>query len=105
MHEVPHLSGLLIDFQDGSQGWISYQATTLQLKRISVEVLRGEPGRVTAGLLEVMHRLHASQDAIVENIPDDDRWAGFKRVGYFEVFRRIEMVRDPDRQQNEGNTE
>ncbi len=95
LHEVPHLSGLLIEFRDGSRGWISYQATTLQLKRISVEVLRGEPERVTAGLLEVMHRLHASQDAIVENIPDDECWAGFKRAGYFEVFRRIEMVRDP----------
>ncbi len=40
-----------------------------------------------------MHRLHAAQDAIIENIPDDERWAGYRQVGYFEVFRRIEMVR------------
>lgn len=94
LHEAPHLSGILIEFQDGSQGWVSYQATTLQLKRISVEVIRGEPGRTTADLLEFMHRLHAAQDAVVENIPDDEQWAGFRQVGYFEVFRRIEMMRD-----------
>lgn len=94
LHESPHLSGLLVEFQDGSQGWVSYQVTTLQLKRISVEVIRGEPARTTANLLDLMHHLHASQDAIIENIPDDDRWSGCQQAGYFEVFRRIEMVRD-----------
>lgn len=94
LHELPHLSGILIEFQDGSQGWVTYQATTLQLKRISVEVILGEPARTTADLLNFMHRLHSSQDAIVENIPDDECWVGFQRAGYFEVFRRIEMVRD-----------
>lgn len=94
LHELSHLSGILIEFRDGSQGWVTYQATTLQLKRISVEVIRGDPARTTADLLEFMHRLHASQDAVIENIPDDGQWAGFQRAGYFEVFRRIEMVRD-----------
>lgn len=94
LHEVPNLSGIMIEFQDGSQGWVTYQATTLQLKRISVEVVRGDSTRVTADLLEFLHRLHGSQDAIIENIPDDRRWLGFQQAGYFEVFRRIEMVRD-----------
>jgi ribosomal protein S18 acetylase RimI-like enzyme len=94
LHEIPHLSGILVDFQNGAQGWVSYQATTMQLKRISVEVIRGEPARTTADLLEIMHRLHAAQDAVIENIPDDERWAGFQHAGYFEVYRRIEMVRE-----------
>lgn len=93
LHQTSHLSGLLVEFQDGSQGWVSYQATTLQLKRISVQVMRGAPATVTALLLEVLHRFHAAQDAVVENIPDDERWQGFLRAGYFETFRRIEMVR------------
>lgn len=95
MHESPHLSGMMIEFHDGSRGWISYQVTTLQLKRISVEIMRGEPAKTTARLLEIMHHLHAAQDAVIENIPDDERWAGYQQAGYFEVFRRIEMVRDP----------
>jgi GNAT superfamily N-acetyltransferase len=93
LHESPYLAGILVEFQDGSQGWVSYQATTIQLKRISVEIIRGEPAQVTAGLLELMHRLHAAQDAVVENVPDDACWPGFQRAGYFEVFRRIEMNR------------
>lgn len=90
--EMPHLSGIWIEFNDGSQGWVTYLATTFQLRRISVEVVRGDPTRTTANLLEFMHRLHASQDAIVENIPEDARWQGYLQAGYFEVFRRIEMV-------------
>jgi ribosomal protein S18 acetylase RimI-like enzyme len=94
LHELPHLSGLWVEFLNGSQGWISFQATTLQLKRICVEVQRGDPVKTTADLLGCMHRLHSSQDAIAENIPDDARWGGFEQAGYFEVFRRIEMVRE-----------
>lgn len=93
-YELPHLSGIWVEFQDGSRGWITYQATTLQLKHINVEVIRGDPARTTANLLEFMHRLHASQDAVVENIPEDEYWVGFQQAGYFEVFRRIEMVRE-----------
>src|SRR5690606_5326290 len=81
LHESPHLSGMLVEFQDGSQGWISYQVTTLQLKRISVEITRGEPAKTTANLLEIMHQLHAAQDAVIENIPDDERWAGYQQAG------------------------
>jgi ribosomal protein S18 acetylase RimI-like enzyme len=94
VHEVPHLSGIRVEFQNGTEGWVSYQATTLQLKRISVEVLHGDSTQVTADLLGIMHRLHGTQDAIVENIPDDDEWQGFIKAGYFEVFRRIEMALD-----------
>ncbi len=93
LHQLPHLSGLLVEFHDGSRGWVTYLATTLELKRISVEVSYGPPDVVTACLLELLHRHHAAQDAVVENIPDDERWRGFQRAGYFEVFRRIEMVR------------
>ena len=83
----------MVEFHDGSRGWVTYLATTLELKRISVEVTHGAPVVVTACLLELLHRLHAAQDAVVENVPDDERWRGFRRAGYFEVFRRIEMVR------------
>ena len=95
-HESPHLSGLLVEFQDGTQGWVSCQVTALQLKRICVEVIRGEPATPTANLLDMLHHLHASQDAVIENIPDDERWEGYRRAGYFEAFRRIEMVRSSE---------
>lgn len=96
-HVMPHLSGIFVEFSDGAQGWVSYQATTLQLRRICFEAIRGEPARTTTGLMELLHRLHSSQDAVIENIPDDESWSGLKQAGYFEVFRRIEMVRESNR--------
>ena len=103
LHQTTHLTGILVEFQDGSQGWVSYQATTMQLKRINVTVTHGAPSHVTANLLDIMHRLHTAQDAIVENIPDDERWRGFRQAGYFEVFRRIEMVRPAEAAAPGGN--
>jgi ribosomal protein S18 acetylase RimI-like enzyme len=90
----PSLAGFVVEFQNGSQGWVSYQATNLQLKRITATVLRGDTARVTADLLAIMHHLHASQDAVIENIPDDEQWLGYQQAGYFEVFRRLEFVRE-----------
>ncbi len=90
---APWLSGMLIEFQDGSQGWISYQATNLQLKQIALEVIQGSVTQVTANLLAAMHHLHASQDAVIENIPDDEQWKGYQQAGYFDVFRRLEFAR------------
>jgi ribosomal protein S18 acetylase RimI-like enzyme len=88
---VRNLSALMVELADGSQGWVTYQATFLQLTRIVVGVLKGEPTAVTAAVLHTLHRHHQQQDAIVENIPDDAVWQGFRQTGYFEVFRRIEM--------------
>ena len=93
LHEAPRLSGIAIEFQEGSQGWVTFQVTAHQLKRINVEVTRGEPTETTAKLLQFLHRLHSSQDAIVENVPEDEQWIGFQRAGYFETFRRIEMAK------------
>lgn len=88
-----NISALLVELEDGSQGWVSYQATFLQLKHIIVEVLSGDPVNVTAAVLHTLHQHHMQQDAIVENIPDDASWQGFQKAGYFEAFRRIEMMR------------
>lgn len=88
-----NISALLIELDDGSQGWVSYQATFLQIKRIVVEVISGDPVVVTAAALQTLHQHHMQQDAVVENIPDDARWLGYQKAGYFETFRRIEMVR------------
>lgn len=86
-----NLSALMVELADGGQGWVTYQATFLQLTRIVVGVMKGEPTAVTAAVLHTLHRHHQQQDAIVENIPDDAIWQGFRQAGYFEVFRRIEM--------------
>lgn len=91
---VPNLTLIEIQLKDGSVGWVSYHASLLRLTRIIVDVLVGDPVEVTTAVLHTLHRLHPTQDALAENIPaDDPKWPGFQKMGYFETFRRIEMVK------------
>jgi GNAT superfamily N-acetyltransferase len=94
MQNVHNLSGLLIETSDGGRGWVTYHAGLLQLTRIIVEVVEGNPADVTATVLHVLHQRHKRQDAIAENVPDDEQWPGYERAGYFDSFRRIEMVKE-----------
>jgi GNAT superfamily N-acetyltransferase len=94
MQNVRNLSALLVETKDGGRGWVTYHAGLLQLTRIIVEVTAGDPIAVTATVLNVMHQRHKRQDAIAENVPDDEQWPGFELAGYFDSFRRIEMVKN-----------
>jgi ribosomal protein S18 acetylase RimI-like enzyme len=91
---VPNLTLIEIQLKDGSVGWVAYHASLLRLTRIVVGVLVGDPMEVTTAVLHTLHRLHPTQDALAENIPaDDPKWPGFQKMGYFETFRRVEMVK------------
>jgi ribosomal protein S18 acetylase RimI-like enzyme len=94
LQNVRNLSALLVEMNNGGRGWVVYHASLLQLTHIVVGVSVGDPAQVAATVLHVLHQRHKRQDAVAENIPEDDaRWVGFERVGYFDSFRRIEMVR------------
>ncbi len=95
MQHVPNLSAFLVDLSDGGKGWVSYNASMFQLTRICVGVLEGDVPKVTAAALLTLHRYNPVQDAIMENLPlTDPKWLGFQALGYFESFRRIEMLRN-----------
>jgi ribosomal protein S18 acetylase RimI-like enzyme len=88
------VSSLVIETEDGGLGWVTYKTSLLRLTQIAVDVTRGDPARVTAALLHTLHDFYPTQDAIAENVPSDDpKWPGFVSAGYFEAFRRIEMVK------------
>lgn len=95
LHNVRNLSALEVELHDGGRGWVVYHASLFQLTRIIVDVTSGDPVEVTAVTLHVLHQRHKRQDAIVENIPaDDPKWPGYEQAGYFDAFRRIEMIRE-----------
>lgn len=96
LQNVRNLSALLVELHNGGRGWVTYHAGLLQLTRIIVEVTAGDPEEVTAVTLSVLHQRHKRQDAIAENLCEDEQWLGFRQVGYFDSFRRIEMVRELD---------
>lgn len=91
---VHNLSALLVEMKGGGRGWVTYHADVLQLTRIIIEVTAGDCTEVTEAILNVLHQRHKRQDAIIENIFDVEIWAGCQNFGYFEAFRRIEMVRE-----------
>ncbi|HUS94891.1 MAG TPA: GNAT family N-acetyltransferase [Patescibacteria group bacterium] len=92
--KLSDLRGFSVQLPGGSQGWICYEVTFLQVTRTIVEVLEGDPVKVTRAALCALHERHPAQDAVLENLPGaDPNWIGFSDIGYFEVFRRTEMVK------------
>jgi GNAT superfamily N-acetyltransferase len=86
-----NLSALVVELENGGRGWVTYHAGLLQITRVMVEVTAGDPTEVAAAVLHVLHQRHKRQDTVVENLPDDAIWQGYRAAGYFEAFRRIEM--------------
>ena len=92
--KLSDLRGLSIQLPCGGQGWICYEVTFLQITRTVVEVLTGDPVKVTRAALQALHSRHPTQDAVLENLPvTEPIWKGFSELGYFDVFRRVEMVK------------
>ena len=93
MHNLRNLSALLVELNNGGRGWVTFHAGLLQLTRIVVEVVAGDPAEVATTILHLLHRRYKRQDAIAENVLDDEVWQGYQQAGYFDAFRRLEMVR------------
>lgn len=93
LQNVRNLSALVVEMHSEGRGWVTYHAGLLQLTRIVVEVTLGDPAEVTATILHVLHQRHKRQDAVAENLCDDEKWPGFQQAGYFDSFRRVEMNR------------
>ncbi|MDM8518977.1 GNAT family N-acetyltransferase [Anaerolineales bacterium HSG6] len=79
--------------QDGSEGWLVCQNTIFQLSRIMIQTEVGDPMQVGRALLYHLHKEYSKKDTKTENLPvSDPHWPVFKEMGYFDLFRRNEMV-------------
>lgn len=90
---IAGLSGLMVDLADGSRGWVVYHVGQYKLGNIVVEVLKGDLAAVTTAVLTALHNHHPMRDSVAANLLEDEQWEGFKNAGYFDAFRRIEMVK------------
>ena len=91
---ISRLNGFMFHLDGDSAGWVIYEPSVLQLKRVLVDVTRGDKVRVTQSILHWVHTKLPILDAVSENIAvDDPRWLGYQGAGYFESFKRIEMVK------------
>jgi ribosomal protein S18 acetylase RimI-like enzyme len=93
MQNVHDLRGLVVEFDDNRAGWVTFRADRLMLTHVYTGVTRGDQQQVSQMLLDLLHSQYRRLDAYVENLPaDEPMWSGFERAGYFDTFRRNEMV-------------
>jgi hypothetical protein len=94
MCHIAALAGLWIKMPGGrGEGWVSYRLSAHQLNYVLIEVEAADPGTVAACTLGLLHSRYATLDAVIENLPADSAcWPGYQDAGYFETFRRVEMV-------------
>ncbi|MEM7801520.1 MAG: GNAT family N-acetyltransferase [Chloroflexota bacterium] len=92
-HNLPHARAVEFEMESG-HGAVFYEQTALQLRRVLVEVFEGDVKKVTATILHWLHAKFPLLDALCENLNiNDPRVQGYMAVGYFQSFRRIEMVK------------
>jgi ribosomal protein S18 acetylase RimI-like enzyme len=87
--------GLRCKLPNGDCGWLVFRKQKFYLTHLVLHTEQGDPIRVAKALLTYLHLRYPIQDTHTENIPlDDPHLPAFWDLGYFEVFRRIEMCRD-----------
>ncbi len=85
------LRGVHLRLADGDEGWVIFQRTPFQLTHFAWST--GISPAVLRAALTRVHLDFPMQDTKIENLgADHPVWATFQQVGYFEVFRRIEML-------------
>ncbi len=86
------VSGLRLTLADGSRGWMVYQRQKFLLTRFAFKTEVGDPATVAYALLSHLHHQYPRLDTQIENIQiNDPHLPAFYRMGYVELFRRIEM--------------
>ncbi|HNT24110.1 MAG TPA: GNAT family N-acetyltransferase [Anaerolineales bacterium] len=94
MYNATSLQGLTISLPSGGYGWMVYRYHKFRLSHFVLHTQRGDPHEVGRALLAHLHFKFPRQDAYAENVPEHDpHCPAFADLGYFEVFRRVEMIR------------
>lgn len=85
-----NLRGLHVRLSSGEETWVIFQRTPFQITRFALG-----PSASPEAMRSVLYYVHKEfpmQDAKIENVPvDSPEWPVYQSMGYFEVFRRIEM--------------
>lgn len=91
---VEQMRGMQLQWADGASGWVVYEDARLQIKRVTLGVEAGERTAVGTAVLHYLHGQRSFHDAISENIAEHDPlWPAYEAAGYFDSFRRIEMLK------------
>jgi len=89
-----HIYGLRVDLNGHGRGWLVFQRQQYNLSRIMYHTEDGDPAYIMTEMLNQLHSKYPTLDTYTENVDAaDPLFPAFEAAGYFEVFRRVEMVR------------
>src|SRR5258708_5102480 len=87
------LRGISISLPSGETGWLIYQFAAFELTHVVLNP--GASLDMISALIRQLHKQHPMHDTKIENLPrDHPAWQEFQKLGYLEVFSRIEMHKD-----------
>ncbi|MBN1430680.1 MAG: GNAT family N-acetyltransferase [Anaerolineae bacterium] len=85
----------IIDPATEHSGWVSYEQTPLQLRRVLLSLEDNTLNGVAGELLYLLHTRFATLDTLAENMPIDAPYLeAYYANGYVDAFSRIEMKLD-----------
>ena len=95
MENASMFQGFRIQLKDGTRGWLVYRHKKRTLTHFEFNTERGSPVKMARNILLFLHLQYPRMDAYTENFyADDPHIPAFFDLGYFEAFRRIEMIKE-----------
>ena len=94
MRNAPDLSGIRVEFADGSSGWLVFRYHKFSLSHLVFHTEQGSPVKVGIQLLATLYGRYPRHDTYAENIHvENPHLPALLGMGFFDNFRRIEMRR------------
>lgn len=87
--------GLRVTQGNGASGWLVFRRERYLLSHFVMHTESGDPQAVALGLIGHLYSRFPQIDTYIENVSaDDPHYPVLQRLGFMEVFRRIEMLRE-----------
>lgn len=95
MENASMFQGFELNMKNGAKAWMVYRHKKHSITHFVFHTERGNPAKMARNLLLYLHLQYHRMDAYAENFfADDPHLPAFFDLGYFEAFRRIEMVNE-----------
>ncbi len=95
MQNASMFQGFSLELKDGTRGWLVYRHKKHSITHFVFHTEYGNPVKMARNILIYLHLQYHRMDAYAENISGSDpHLPAFFDLGYFEAFKRVEMVKD-----------
>jgi ribosomal protein S18 acetylase RimI-like enzyme len=85
--------GLEVNLGYSGHGWLVFRRQKFMLSHFVFHTETGDPEAVTTALVMNLYNRFPHIDTYIENVPaNDPHLPALMQMGFFEVFRRVEMV-------------